>query len=51
MKGKGHEVTARNRAEEDDIDISLSLTTDPWDNMLLIEEDGEDTPDTPNDAP
>lgn len=41
MKGKGHEVTARNRAKEDDIDIAFPLTTDPWDNMLLIDEDEE----------
>ena len=39
MKGKGHEVTARNLALEEDIDIARGLTTDPWDNMLLIEED------------
>lgn len=41
MKGKGHEVTARNLALEEDIDISRPLTTDEWDNMLLIEEDEE----------
>lgn len=40
-KGKGHEVTARNRAKGDDIDIAFPLTTDPWDNALLIEEDEE----------
>ena len=39
MKGKGHEVTARNLALEEHIDIARGLTTDPWDNMLLIEED------------
>jgi len=51
MKGKGHGVTARNRALEDEIDIAFPLTTDPWDNALLIEEDGEDTSDSPGDAP
>lgn len=41
MKGKGHEVTAHNLALDDDIDIARPLTTDPWDNALLIEEDEE----------
>lgn len=44
MKGKGHEVTARNLAMENDVDICRPLTTDPWDNALLIE-DEEDNPD------
>ena len=43
MKGKGHEVTARNIASGEDDDIARPLTTDPWDNAILIEEDdGED---------
>jgi hypothetical protein len=41
MKGKGHEVTAKNLALQEDIDIARPLTTDEWDNMLLIEEDEE----------
>ena len=48
MKGKGHEVTARNLALEDDINISRPLTTDEWDNMLLIEEDEEQEADDDN---
>ena len=48
MKGKGHEVTARNLALADDIDIARHLTTDEWDNMLLIEEDEEQEVDADN---
>ena len=48
MKGKGHEVTARNLALEDDIDIARPLTTDEWDNMLLMEEDEEQETDEDN---
>ena len=42
MKGKGHEVTAQNLALADDIDIARPLTTDEWDNMLLIEEEEDE---------
>lgn len=48
MKGKGHEVTAQNLALADDIDIARPLTTDEWDNMLLIEEDEEQEVDADN---
>lgn len=43
MKGKGHEVTAVNLAIEDEPEVARPLTTDPWDNALLIEEDEADT--------
>lgn len=36
MKGKGHLVTAINLAAGEDIDISRPLTTDPWDNALML---------------
>lgn len=39
MKGKGHEQTAKNRKSEDETEIAYPLTTDPWDNALLIVED------------
>lgn len=38
MKGKGHEVTARNIAMGDAHDECRPLTTDPEDNVLLIED-------------
>lgn len=47
LKGKGHEATARNLAKGEDIDIARPLTTDEWDNMLLIE-DEEQTLDADN---
>lgn len=37
-KGKGHEVTARNRALGEPDGLARPLTTDPWDNALLYEE-------------
>lgn len=37
MKGKGHEVTARNIALGDAHDECRPLTTDPKDNVLLME--------------
>ena len=37
MKGKGHEVTARNIAQGDAHDECRPLTTDPKDNVLLME--------------
>lgn len=43
-KGKGHEVTARNIAMAEPDDVSRPLTTDGWDNALLIEY-GEDNAD------
>lgn len=39
MKGKGHEVTARNIAKEKPIKLSRPLTTDSLDNVLLYEDD------------
>lgn len=42
MKGKGHEVTAKNRALGEPDELARPLTTDEWDNMLLIEEDDEE---------
>ena len=44
MKGKGHEVTARNIAEGEPHELSRPLTTDGRENALLIEY-GEDSPD------
>lgn len=44
-KGKGHDTTARNIALGDPDDIARPLTTDPWDNALLIEEDEEQEAD------
>ena len=41
MKGKGYEVTARNIALEDPMELSRPLTTDPFDNMLLTDEEQE----------
>lgn len=43
MKGKGHETTAKNLAMEDEPDVCRPITSDPWDNALLIEDDEEDT--------
>ena len=43
MKGKGHEVTALNLAVDSEPDVSRPLTTDPWDNSLLTENDETDT--------
>lgn len=45
MKGKGHEVTARNIAKGEPHELSRPLTTDEWYNALLIEY-GEDNADT-----
>ena len=39
MKGKGHEVTAMNLAVGEDTELSRPLTTDPWDNAILTEQD------------
>ena len=41
MKGKGHEVTARNIVRNDPMDESRPLTTDPKDNMMVYEEDSD----------
>ena len=41
-KGKGSDVTARNIAISDESDLARPLTTDPWDNALLIEEDDDE---------
>lgn len=46
MKGKGHEVTARNIAKGEPHKLSRPLTTDEWDNVLLYE--GCDTNQTGN---
>ena len=43
MKGKGHEVTARNRALGEPDELARTLTTDEWDNMLLIEDEEQET--------
>ena len=43
MKGKGHEVTARNRALGEPDELARPLTTDEWDNMLLIEYEKQET--------
>lgn len=40
-KGKGCEVTARNIAKGDESDLARPLTTDPWDNALLLYEEQE----------
>ena len=37
MKGKGHEVTARNLILAGPIEISRPLTTDEWDNVIVYE--------------
>lgn len=42
-KGKGYDVTARNIALGEPTELSRPLTTDDWDNALLIHE--EQTPD------
>lgn len=36
MKGKGYMVTARNLATSEESDVCRPLTTDPWDNALMI---------------
>jgi len=41
MKGKGHDVTARNIALGDAHSEARPLTTDPWDNAILTEDDDE----------
>lgn len=41
MKGKGHEVTARNIVRDDPMDESRPLTTDPKDNVMVYEEDSD----------
>lgn len=41
MKGKGHEVTARNIVGDDPMEESRPLTTDPKDNMMVYEEDSD----------
>lgn len=41
-KGKGHEVTARNIAQGDPMEESRPLTTDPWDNALMTEDEETD---------
>lgn len=38
MKGKGHEVTARNIASGDPMDLARPLTTDEMDNVILYEQ-------------
>lgn len=40
MKGKGRDVTARNIANGKPEELARPLTTDPFDNMLLIYEEG-----------
>ena len=49
MKGKGHEVTARNIMLEEPLEESRPLTTDPWDNAILtIDEEQENDADNEN---
>ena len=50
LKGKGHERTALNTALKAESDLAKPLTTDPADNAILIEEDGETLPDALCDA-
>lgn len=38
MKGKGHEVTARNIALGEPMELARPLTTDEMDNVLMYEE-------------
>ena len=45
MKGKGYEVTARNIALGEPMELARPLTTDDMDNVLLYE---EQTPDENN---
>ena len=47
-KGKGCKVTARNIAKDEESDLARPLTTDDWDNALLIEEDEEQEADEDN---
>ena len=42
MKGKGHEVTARNIMMGEPIELARPLTTDEWDNMLYEEQETDD---------
>lgn len=39
MKGKGHEVTARNIVLDDPMEDYRPLTTDPKDNVMVYEDD------------
>lgn len=39
MKGKGHEVTARNIAKGEPFELCRPLTTDEWDNVLITEDE------------
>lgn len=39
MKGKGHEVTARNIVLDEPIEDCRPLTTDPKDNVMVYEDD------------
>ena len=36
MKGKGYKVTARNLAKSEAVELCRPLTTDPWDNALMM---------------
>ena len=36
MKGKGYMVTARNLAASEEANVCRPLTTDPWDNALMM---------------
>lgn len=49
MKGKGHEVTARNIASGEPDELARPLTTDEWDNMMLTE-NGDELEDSPSDG-
>jgi hypothetical protein len=42
LKGKGHEVTARNIALGEPMELARPLTTDEWDNALLYEKQEAD---------
>ena len=42
MKGKGHEVTARNIAKGYPHELARPLTTDEWDNVIFYEEQETD---------
>jgi hypothetical protein len=43
MKGKGWETTAKNIAKTEEEDVARPLTTDPWDNAILIEYEEQET--------
>lgn len=45
MKGKGHEVTARNIVLDEPMEDCRPLTTDPMDNVMVYEEDNTDKHD------